>query len=455
MRTVTDVSGARPDAPADQLLARIVEAPAQGVVNWRLPVEDGLVLGRSPGTGGITIADPRVSGTHIRFRVRPGYVTFEDMESKNGVFHNGFRSKGAAVEQGDVLRFGSTMLVLTLKGAAEAYEDTDAGLIGDAPAFRSATARVRQAARSDVPVLLLGETGTGKEVMARLVHVQSGRQGPFLACNCAAIAPQLADSTLFGHERGAFTGATAARLGFFREADGGTLFLDELGDLPLDIQPRLLRALELGEILPVGSARPVFVRTRVVAATNVDLEQAVAEGRFRADLHARLFAWPVTLPALRERREDVLRIARFFGGRDPQTMTHDAPLFEPDAAEALMLHDWLYNIRELRQVMGALSVASEPPFGLDDLPESFAETLQQARRGPTPAVVHGARRATSPERPRTEPPRRRTRPPREELERVLASHQFNVSAVARHFDRDRKQIYRWLRHYSIELPDVG
>ncbi|TNF32083.1 MAG: FHA domain-containing protein, partial [Deltaproteobacteria bacterium] len=244
MRTQTDVNGewSRPETE-DPRSVRIVETPAQGMIGVRIPVDDPILLGRDPGPKGLSLADPRVSGLHLTlYPGDGGAILFRDMGSKNGTFHNGRRALGGRLEEGDVLRLGSTLLVTTRRGPAVDYEAPAHGFVGHAPRFREACARAAEGARTSAPVLLLGETGSGKEGMARFVHAQSGRRGPFIAVNCATLHDHMATAALFGHERGAFTGAAVARRGHFREAEGGTLFLDEIGDLPLDIQPRLLRA---------------------------------------------------------------------------------------------------------------------------------------------------------------------------------------------------------------------
>src|SRR6202161_2702285 len=186
-------------------------------------------------------------------------------------------------------------------------------IVGHSPAFRNVLNQVGIIAKSDSVTLIQGETGTGKEVIARAIHNQSLRnRGPFVKLNCAAIPGSLLESELFGHERGAFTGAIAQTKGRFQQADDGTLFLDEIGDLPLELQPKLLRALQEQEFERLGSAQTVRVNVRVVAATNQDLGQLVSKKLFRADLYYRLNVFPITLPPLRERVQDILPLAEFF-----------------------------------------------------------------------------------------------------------------------------------------------
>jgi DNA-binding NtrC family response regulator len=227
------------------------------------------------------------------------------------------------------------------------------------PASRQLFEYVEKLAPSEVPVLITGETGTGKELVAQQLHQLSGRKGPFLAVNCGAISDHLAESELFGHEAGAFTGAAGRREGWFEAANGGTLFLDEIGDLPLALQVKLLRVLEEHEVVRIGSRKPIPVNVRLVAATNADLDQAAAVGRFRSDLLYRLNIAQARVPSLRERPGDILPLARHFLAKHSLRSGTNAPEVTPAAAEALLRHAWPGNIRELRNVMHfALLIAS-------------------------------------------------------------------------------------------------
>jgi transcriptional regulator with GAF, ATPase, and Fis domain len=217
--------------------------------------------------------------------------------------------------------------------------------------------RVRLVARSDVPVLVLGETGSGKEVIARAIHTRSGREsGPFLRVNCGAIPPELIDSELFGHERGSFTGAVAMRKGWFERADGGTLFLDEVGELPLAAQVRLLRILQDGTFERVGGQHQLMADVRVVAATNQDLQKMVAEGRFREDLWYRLAVFPIHLPSLRDRPEDMPALATHFALRAAKRFGLPILVPSPDDVNLLLAYDWPGNIRELAAVIDRAAI---------------------------------------------------------------------------------------------------
>lgn len=287
-----------------------------------------------------------------------------------------------------------------------------------------------RAASTGAPVLLLGETGAGKGAAARALHEASvRRRGPLVVANCAAIPETLAESTLFGHRAGAFTGATTNADGLFAAADRGTLLLDEVGDLPAALQPKLLQALEAGEVLPVGASRPRRVDVRFVAATNVDLEAAVGRGAFRSDLYAWLASVVLTTPPLRERREDVLSLlcAALEQARPPLTA---------DLAEALVLHRWPYNVRELQQLARAL-----PALG-GDAPRWHLTLVADRLRLPEP------------EPGRARPGDRRTGPPsRDALVVLLDRHGGVVARVAAELGRSPRQVYRWLERHRIDPDD--
>lgn len=232
-------------------------------------------------------------------------------------------------------------------------------LVFSDPASLDLLRLIEQVGPSDATVLILGETGTGKELVARHLHRVSGRRGAFIAVNCGAINEQLAESELFGHEAGAFTDARSRRQGHFEEADGGTLFLDEIGDLPLALQIKLLRVLQEGEVTRVGASRCRRVDVRVVAATNVDLEQAVRAGNFRLDLLYRINLARLRLPPLRERPLDILLLAEHFRDLQCRRMKRSPPMLSEDAAAALRDYPWPGNIRELENVIHLALLVSE------------------------------------------------------------------------------------------------
>jgi len=259
-----------------------------------------------------------------------------------------------------------------------------AGILGASPEIRRLSDIVERISGSDASVLVTGESGTGKELVARAIHSLSKRgRGPFVAINCAAMPDHLLESELFGHERGAFTGARAARVGLLRRAHGGTLFLDEIGDMSLALQPKLLRALQEKLVRPVGSDHEVSFDVRVVAATHQNLQQAVRRGDFRADLYFRLNVISIHVPPLRERRDDILLLAHRFLQEFAKRDNKQLDGFGTEVAAHLLRYDWPGNVRELRNTIeGAVTMARGHLVQLDDLPG----LLREAAAPPMPAA---------------------------------------------------------------------
>jgi DNA-binding NtrC family response regulator len=325
----------------------------------------------------IVVRHQTVSRQHALIRGQEdGTFLAIDLGSANGTYLNDrplvvpTRLRG-----GDVLRIGAMTFEFRLDEAPEDEPGESVGgeTIGDAeppqgvavfgtgPAMARVFRQMEQAAASPIPVLIEGETGTGKELVARGIHQLSGRAaGPFLAVNCAALPETLLESELFGHRRGAFTGATQDRRGLFETAKGGTIFLDEVGEMPPAMQPKMLRVLEEGEVTPVGDTRPQKVDVRVISATNRDLLAEVDRGSFRNDLYYRLSAFPISLPALRERREDIPLLAKRFLALAAQRNGKRVRGIDP-AALALLTHfDWPGNVRELRnEIQRAVAVVED------------------------------------------------------------------------------------------------
>ncbi|OJT17447.1 sigma-54-dependent Fis family transcriptional regulator [Archangium sp. Cb G35] len=309
---------------------------------------DSFTVGKDPACD-LVIQDSFISSRHLKVTRRDGHFHVLDTNSTNGTWLGPVRVFEVQVGLPTTLRLGQTDLVLESVTPVR-KELSFHGIIGADPSVKQLVDIIERVAPSSAAVTILGESGTGKELVARAVHACSQRADkPFIPVNCAAISKELIESELFGHEKGSFTGATNARKGAFEEADGGTLFLDEIGELPVDLQAKLLRALESGEIKRVGASKPSNVDVRVVAATNRDLLAASRDGRFREDLYYRLCVVPLHLPPLRNRRSDILGLAEhFLRMYSPRGQT---VRLTSEAMERLQQHAWPGNIRELRNVV--------------------------------------------------------------------------------------------------------
>ncbi len=268
-----------------------------------------------------------------------------------------------------------------LRARLDAYSP-DTNMIGEDRALSRVRTLIGQIADSTAPVLVCGESGTGKELAARALHSRSNRSTkPFVAVNCAAMSETLIDSELFGHERGAFTGAVASHKGLFEAADGGVLFLDEIGDVPLQTQVRLLRALQEGEVRPVGSTQPKHVDVRVLVATNVDLEKAMRDGRFREDLYYRISTFRIELPPLRNRRDDIPLIAQHLLDKFARRCDSESRGFTNTALSALVSYDWPGNVRELNNAIEhAATLSGTLPIDVDHLPGFVAAKALVVRK---------------------------------------------------------------------------
>jgi transcriptional regulator with PAS, ATPase and Fis domain len=313
-----------------------------------------------------------------------------------------------------------------LKNRVQEKEFED--LIFGSESFKKCLTLVKQGAVTEVPILLIGETGTGKEALARIVHTLSPRkEEPFLAVNCGAIPSNLIESELFGHEKGAFTGAVGMKKGYFEEASGGTLFLDEVGELPTEVQTSFLRALQEGEITRVGSSKPQKVDVRIVSATNVNLDEAVEKGTLRKDLYYRLNVFPVEVPALRQRGEDSLLLARYFLKNYGQTYGSQQLKFTADCEKAILAYDWPGNVREIQNhVQRAVITAGGPTISRADLrleEESYNRY----------STLHEAREAID----------------REMIANALSRSPNNLTNAAKILGIDRKSLRLLLEKYDI------
>ncbi|HVJ18282.1 MAG TPA: sigma 54-interacting transcriptional regulator [Polyangiaceae bacterium] len=408
-----------PSAAASKPACLTVVACADGsVVGRHVWIGEGgeLKVGRNPEEG-LKLGDPRVS--RVQFRVgwdsRQGRHRFTDAGSRNGTFLNGRALDSSVLNDGDVLRAGDTLLVFDY---------------GDAMAERRNQAA--RAAKSVLPVLLQGPTGTGKELLARYIHEQSARSGAYVPVNCAALPRELLAAELFGHTRGAFSGAAVSRPGLFAAAESGTLFLDEIGDMPLELQPSLLRAVELRTIRPVGADSEATIDVRIVAATNQDLDSACKAGRFRHDLHARLAQIVIHLPALTGRRREILALLRTLAEREGAELT-----IEPDAAEAILLWEWPRNVRELEALVRSLVVVRGSTTltlaELTELKADVVEHLREERAGADPAFGTEGNPLAD----------------RERLRELIERAAGNISQVARELGVTRAQVYRWMKRLGL------
>ena len=340
-------------------------------------------------------------------------------------------------------------------------------IVGDSPPMRMVKALGARAAKSSIPVLITGESGVGKEVIARALHGASDRSGkPFVAVNCGALPANLIESILFGHEKGAFTGAHDKHLGKFQEANGGTLFLDEIGELPLDMQVKLLRALQEGEIDPVGGKRPVKIDVRIVSATNRDPAQQVKDGAFREDLFYRLNVFPIEAPSLRDRREDIPALVEHFIARFNAEEGKRIAGCAPETLALLQGFDWPGNVRQLENaVFRAIVLADAPFLQPHDFPAISgvaapmpdAQPLQAATAAG--AQTDAAAQVDQPIRILDERGHLRTL---EDIERDLIQHAIEVyaghmSEIARRLGIGRSTLYRKVREQGLEgqLKEAG
>jgi DNA-binding NtrC family response regulator len=422
------------ELPARSVSLRLLFEGERGpVLLPAVPLVGELAIGRQIERG-IEVRDPRASRQHAVFRANSNAVTVEDTSS-NGTFVNGARiTELTALGDGDVVRVGDSLVLVrwadTLPGDAEVPQ-----IDGRHPAMRALRRTIASVAPTDAKVLIVGETGTGKELVARAIHERSERSGPFIAVNCGAIPESLAESQLFGHAAGSFTGAQGAHAGFMRAAHGGTLFLDEIGELTPVLQPKLLRALEERKVVPVGRTEPVDVDVRLITATNRDLLRDVDANAFRGDLYARVAGYVVHTTPLRERREDVLPLLSTFLGANSARPS-------ADLAEALLLHPFRFNVRELKEMATQLKIDGA---GLTELPLSLiARRLSRASTPPP--------RPSSPELAAIRAPKPPP-PTREQVDALLREHSANVSRVARVLGRSRRQIYRYMEEWGLSLDD--
>ncbi len=320
--------------------------------------------------------------------------------------------------------------------------------MGGSPAIAQVIQQVSQVAESNFTVLVQGETGTGKELVARAIHQQSPRrQAPFVAVDCGAIPETLVESELFGHERGAFTGAQAKREGHFQLAKGGTLFLDEIGNVPLATQAKLLRALEQREVNPLGSARAVAVDARIIAATNTELEEGVKTGRFRADLYYRLSEFTITLPPLRSRREDITHLAQRFLDEVSMELRRPVRRVSDEAMQTLLRHDWPGNVRELKNVIRKAALLAADLVTPEHIPALNASAPVPSRAAAEPSGQDLSLREVA--------ELAAVQAEREVIRHALGATRGNKSQAARLLRTDYTTLHAKMKRYGISARDFS
>jgi len=391
----------------------------------------------------LLLSDPTVSRAHCEIVVSDGKVIVRDLESRNGTSVNGVSVVAAHLTNGSVIRVGRTELLFEAGRPEKALPRSDVdrfgSLVGTSPAMQAVFEFLERVAASDVTVLVQGETGTGKDLAASSIHAASERRDkPFIVVDCGAISPHLLESELFGHERGAFTGADKARAGVFESAQGGTIFFDEVGELGAELQPKLLRVLEQREVRRVGGTAVIPIDVRVIAATNRDLAEQVREGQFRADLYYRLMVAQVTMPPLRERKQDIPLLVRAILEQMEASDHCDALLARADFLAELYRHDWPGNARELRNYLSrCLAVQDYVPIArLREVhdhvePIDVDVPLRDARERWLEKLEHAY------------------------LEKILAAHNNNVTLAARAAGLNRAHFHRLLARHGLRGKRYG
>jgi transcriptional regulator with PAS, ATPase and Fis domain len=416
----------------------VIDGPDRG--RYELTTAGELAVGTGEANQ-LVLSDPTVSRHHFVIVATPRGYHLRDTGSTNGTFLAGHRVEAAYLQDGSTLRVGVTTLRFEAADGEIreplSEDDRFGRALGRSPAMRRLFALLPRIAASDSTVLMEGETGTGKSLLAKMIHAAGPRaRGPFVVVDSGAIPSALIESELFGHEKGAFTGAIAARAGAFEAANRGTVFLDEIGELPLDMQPKLLHAIEERSVKRLGSTQPTAVDVRIIAATNRDLRQAVNRGAFRSDLYYRLNIVKLRLPPLRERPVDIpLLVESFY--RD---LTGDPTAIPPPAlVTALAQHDWPGNVRELR-------AAVERALLVDD-PGQWRAVIDEPLGGP--ADVVGPEPMESELTFRAAKERAMLRWERAYIAELLRVHGGNLSRASRAARMDRTHLRELARRYKL------
>src|SRR5215510_9760896 len=455
---VTYVGGRASSVRVRRCRVEIVAGPDAGLVR---DIETPVIRVGARRGNDVQLSDAKVSGLHCEIRLDDRGYRLRDLDSTNGTYVSGLRINDVYIQPGTQIALGSTRLRFEPLGDSVEIElaDTDrfGSMIGRSVKMRELFARLEKLAKTDTTVLVTGETGAGKELVAEALHDHSTREkGPFVVLDCGSIPPNLIESELFGHERGAFTGATNSYAGAFERAHGGTVFLDEIGELPLGMQPKLLRVLERKEVRRVGGTKTLEVDLRVVAATNRDLGVEVNRGRFREDLYYRLAVARVHVPPLRERKEDLPLLIEHILATTPGGETAS---IAQETIDLMMKHDWPGNVRELRNVIERAVLLAESP----DSEDALRRAPMSAPRAEPSITVTPSQTATSAEASMTVPidvslPFKLAKQnvisefERRYISRLLAQHDGNISAAARAAGIDRMSIHKMLHRLGLANP---
>ena len=434
----TRAAGAR-EGSSIGIVAAVLTGAHKGVTK---PIGARMRIGKAQDND-LVLTDDTVSRHHCELVRAPDGLHVRDLESTNGTRVDGTRVREATIQPGSVLRVGEVEISVRPSSHRTEVLPSDktnfGAAIGESLAMRTIFGVLERIAPTDATVLLEGETGTGKDVLARAIAVASARgAGPFMVVDCGAVSYSLIESELFGHERGAFTGAVTTRQGAFEMAEGGTVFLDEIGELPIDVQPKLLRVLETREFRRVGGNKTLQATVRVIAATKRDLKREVQAGKFREDLYFRLAVVPVTVPPLRARREDipllVRHILKIASGTGPELSV------SAETLQALAAHDWPGNVRELRNVLERALYMAQATGSR----ELSVVTMPGAPSPSEAAFIFEAGKSYRDTRAKYD----------SEFERryvkwLLGRHGGNVSAAAREARMDRKHLHDMAKKHGL------
>ncbi|CAN5911026.1 hypothetical protein BH11MYX2_BH11MYX2_06450 [soil metagenome] len=455
---VTYIGGRASSARLRRCRVEVITGPDAGLVR---DIEAHVIRVGARRGNDLQLTDSKVSGLHCEIRLDDRGYRLRDLDSTNGTYVSGLRINDVYIQPGAQIALGGTRFKFDPLGDSVEIElsDTDrfGSMIGRSVKMRELFARLEKLAKTDTTVLVTGETGAGKELVAEALHDYSPRStGPFVVIDCGSIPPNLIESALFGHERGAFTGATASYAGAFERAHNGTVFLDEIGELPLAMQPKLLRVLENKEVRRVGGSKTLEVNLRIVAATNRDLGVEVNRGRFREDLYYRLAVARVHVPPLRDRKDDLPLLIEHILTLTPGGETAS---IAQETIDLMMKHDWPGNVRELRNVIERAVLLSEAPENEDSLRRAPAAPIQKE-----PSItVTPSQTATASEASMTVPvdvtvPFKNAKQnvisefEKRYISRLLAQHDGNISAAARAAGIDRMSIHKMLHRLGLVNP---